>query len=154
VSEGGDGPRKIKVVDRRRFDDSGEPRPDRPAPEPKPESTTPEPPTGSVEQAPATASAKQGSAPDRTTTSPSDPVGSGTATSPMFMELVAALAQQAEMMISGAQGLPAQPAEAQRVIDYLSILETKTRGNLSAEEKQILSNVIFQLRTLYVQQAK
>jgi hypothetical protein len=40
------------------------------------------------------------------------------------------------------------------MIDYLGALESKTRGNLSAEEQQILSNVIFQLRALYVQQTK
>jgi hypothetical protein len=64
---------------------------------------------------------------------------------------VAGLAQQAELLITGAQGLPAQPAEAQRVIEYLTMLESKTNGNLSTEEGQILSNVIFQLRALYVQ---
>ena len=47
--------------------------------------------------------------------------------------------------------MPAQPAEAQRVIEYLSMLEAKTTGNLSSEEQQILSNIIFQLRALYVQ---
>ena len=73
------------------------------------------------------------------------------ASSPLFMDLIAGLAQQAEILLTGAQGMPAQPAEAQRVIDYLSMLETKTKGNLSAEEKQVLSSVVFQLRTLFVQ---
>ena len=70
------------------------------------------------------------------------------------MDLIAGLAQQAEMLMTGAQGMPAQPAEAQRVIEYLTMLESKTSGNLSAEEKQVLSNVIFQLRALYVQSKK
>ena len=56
-----------------------------------------------------------------------------------------------KILITGGQGIPAQPAEAQRVIEYLAMLETKTEGNLSAEEKQILSNVVFQLRTIFVQ---
>jgi hypothetical protein len=33
-------------------------------------------------------------------------------------------------------------------------LESKTRGNLSTEEQQVLSNVVFQLRTLYVQHSR
>jgi hypothetical protein len=37
------------------------------------------------------------------------------------------------------------------MIDYLGILESKTRDNLSAEESQILSNIVFQPRALYVQ---
>ncbi len=72
-------------------------------------------------------------------------------TSPLFMELIAGLAQQAEILLVGGQGIPAQPEEAQRVIEYLATLETKTAGNLSAEEKQVLSGVVFQLRSLYVQ---
>jgi uncharacterized membrane protein YgcG len=72
----------------------------------------------------------------------------------MFLELVGTLAQQAELLLSGAQGLPPQPAQAQRLIDYIGVLETKTRGNLSAEESQILSNVLFQLRSLFVQTRK
>ncbi|TFG36823.1 MAG: DUF1844 domain-containing protein, partial [Candidatus Aminicenantes bacterium] len=67
------------------------------------------------------------------------------------LDLIAGLAQQAEILMTGGRGMPAQPAEAQRVIDYLSMLESKTVGNVSAEEKQLLSNVIFQLRSLYVQ---
>jgi len=80
--------------------------------------------------------------------------GTGTATSPLFLDLIAGLAQQAEILMTGGHGIAAQPAEAQRVIEYLSMLEGKTAGNLSAEEKQLLSNVIFQLRSMYVQQTK
>ncbi len=60
------------------------------------------------------------------------------------------LAQQAALLIEGAEGFPAQPDQARRVIDYLSVLEEKTRGNLSREEEQALAEVVFQLRTLYV----
>ncbi len=154
MSEGGDGPSKIKVVDRRRFDDSGEPRPDRPAPEPKPKPERQDPLTGSVGDGRTAAPDSAGPAPGASATVPGEGSTADAAGSPLFLELVAALAQQAEILITGGQGLPAQPAEAQRVIDYLGVLESKTRGNLSSEEKQILSNVIFQLRTLYVQQAR
>ena len=81
---------------------------------------------------------------------PQEPLSAPT-TSPLFMELVAGLAQQAEVLLTGGHGMTAQPEEAQRVIEYLAMLETKTAGNLSAEEKQVLSGVIFQLRSLLVQ---
>jgi uncharacterized membrane protein YgcG len=87
------------------------------------------------------------------TPDPSTTPGSSPTTSQDFLELVAMLAQQAELMMVGAEGLEAQPAQAQRVIDYLGALEDKTRGNLSQDEEGLLSNLIFQLRTLYVQQA-
>ena len=145
MSEPGEGSRKIKVVDRRRFDESGDLRPDRPQPvrtEPAaapPESAT-EHTTPPAERPPAAAKAPP----------PGEPLSAPT-TSPLFMELVAGLAQQAEVLLTGGHGMTAQPEEARRVIEYLAMLETKTAGNLSAEEKQVLSGVIFQLRSLFVQ---
>jgi hypothetical protein len=68
-----------------------------------------------------------------------------------FLELLTMLAGQAELLLVGAEGLPAQPEEARRLIDYLAVLEEKTRGNLSEEEARVLSSVVFQLRTFYLQ---
>jgi hypothetical protein len=61
------------------------------------------------------------------------------------------LAQQAELMLTGAEGLPPHPEEARRLIDCLGALEAKTRGNLSREESQILTKVLYQLRSSFVQ---
>ena len=145
MSEPGEGSNGIKVVDRRHFDESGELRPDRPVLETKPAL---EPSEQKVEPVPAAPVEQPAAGPAQPT-----PASGGTATtSPLFLDLIAGLAQQAEMLMTGAQGLPAQPAEAQRVIEYLSMLESKTTGNVSTEEQQVLSNVIFQLRALYVQQ--
>ena len=146
MSEPGDGSRKIKVVDKRRFDETGDLRPDRPQPvKSEPAATPPEPAT---EKTPPQA---QEPVPEASPAPPQEPL-SATTTSPLFMELIAGLAQQAEMLLVGGQGIPAQPEESKRVIEYLAMLETKTAGNLSAEEKQVLSGVVFQLRSLYVQQ--
>jgi uncharacterized membrane protein YgcG len=68
-----------------------------------------------------------------------------------FLELVTMLASQAELLMVGAEDFPAQPAEAQRMIDYLGVLEEKTAGNLSKDEATILSTVLYQLRTSFVQ---
>ena len=40
---------------------------------------------------------------------------------------------------------------AQQMIDILSLLEEKTRGNLTAEERQLLEQVLFELRLRYVE---
>ena len=70
---------------------------------------------------------------------------------PLFMERVTMLAGQAELLLVGAEDLPAQPAEAQRLINYLGVLEEKTACNLSAAEATVLSNVLYQLRMFFLQ---
>ena len=47
---------------------------------------------------------------------------------------------------TGRSNLPA----AQQMIDILSLLEEKTRGNLSAEERQLLEQVLYELRLRWV----
>lgn len=47
----------------------------------------------------------------------------------------------------GAADLPA----AAQMIDILSLLEEKTRGNLSAEERQLLERVLYELRLRFIQ---
>ena len=116
---------KIKVVDRRWFTEEGDPRADRPV-SAQPAARTVAPPPPAAQAAP--------------------PV-----TSREFVELVAILAEQAELMITGAEGLPPHPEEARRLIDCLGALEAKTRGNLSPEESQILSNLLYRLRSAFVQ---
>jgi hypothetical protein len=46
---------------------------------------------------------------------------------------------------------PANLPAAQQMIDILALLEEKTRGNLSAEERQVLEQVLYELRMRYVQ---
>jgi len=145
VSETGESPDKIKVVDRRRFTESGELRPDRAAPAPaQPARPSPEPADSGRDEAPA----KPPVTPERPV---EEAPTSAAVTSETFLELVETLAQQTELFLHGAAGLPKQPEQARRLMDYLGVLESKTRGNLSAEESQILSNVIFQLRMRIVQ---
>lgn len=130
---GGPSP-KIKVVDRRRFTEDGVPRPDRP----RAEATTP--PAAAADQVPPTA-ADAGS--ERREAPP--------ATSREFVELVLMLGQQAELMLTGGEGFEPHPDEAKRLIDALGAMEAKTRGNLSREETRILGDVLYQLRSRFVQ---
>jgi hypothetical protein len=52
--------------------------------------------------------------------------------------------------VSGATGERNLPA-AQQMIDILSLLEEKTRGNLTAEERQLLEQILFELRMRFVE---
>ena len=40
---------------------------------------------------------------------------------------------------------------AQQIIDILALLEEKTRGNLTAEERQILEQALYELRLRFVE---
>ena len=43
------------------------------------------------------------------------------------------------------------PAAAQQMIDWLVVLEQKTRGNLTFEESDLLSRALYELRMAYVE---
>ena len=55
--------------------------------------------------------------------------------------------------VSGQTSAANLPA-AQQMIDILSLLETKTRGNLTAEERQLLDQILYELRMRYVEASK
>jgi hypothetical protein len=43
-------------------------------------------------------------------------------------------------------------ALAKQTIDLLALLEEKTRGNLTSDEENILKNILYELRMLYVEE--
>jgi hypothetical protein len=51
--------------------------------------------------------------------------------------------------VTGVRGEPNLPA-AQQMIEILSLLEVKTRGNLTAEERQLLEQILYELRLRFV----
>lgn len=55
--------------------------------------------------------------------------------------------------VSGEKSEANLPA-AQQMIDILALLEAKTRGNLSAEERQLLDQLLYELRLRFVQVSK
>jgi hypothetical protein len=55
--------------------------------------------------------------------------------------------------VSGKTGDVHLPA-AQQMIDILALLEDKTRGNLSAEERQLLEQILFELRMRFAEISK
>jgi len=73
-----------------------------------------------------------------------------------FAELVNLLAMQTMVglgLVAGAGGQPIPPnlEAAKHFIDMLAMLESKTKGNVSTEEKKILDDVLYELRMRYVQ---
>ncbi|HKH74620.1 MAG TPA: DUF1844 domain-containing protein [Vicinamibacterales bacterium] len=52
------------------------------------------------------------------------------------------------------QSSPANLAAAQQIIDILSLLDEKTRGNLTAQERQLLEQLLYELRMRYVEASK
>ena len=135
-------PRPIKVVDRRKFTAEGDPREDSGASRQRADEKN----LGDLgEKTPQTPAAHAADDPI------SPPPSTDIETSPVFLELIAMLVQQSELLLAGAEGLPAQPTEAKRLIDYLGAIEEKTHGNLSAEEARALSAVVFQLRSEFLQ---
>jgi len=80
-----------------------------------------------------------------------------TASSVTFVGFVISLAHTAavhfgDVAAPGDEGpSPANLPAAQQMIDILALLEEKTRGNLTAEERQVLEQVLYELRLRFVQ---
>src|SRR5262245_50917356 len=84
----------------------------------------------------------------------------GEATEVTFVGFVLSLAHTAAFHfgdvpdpVTGEAGTANLPA-AQQIIDILALLEQKTRGNLTAEERQLLEQLLYELRMRYVEASK
>ena len=86
-----------------------------------------------------------------------DPTANPDASAINFVGFVLSLAHTAAVHFgdvpdpfSGAKA-EANLAAAQQMIDILALMEEKTRGNLTAEERQLIEQVLFELRLRYVE---
>ncbi|HMA17367.1 MAG TPA: DUF1844 domain-containing protein [Thermoanaerobaculia bacterium] len=149
MSEGEGKP--IRVVDRRMFTPEGELRPGY---EPE-ESAEPAPQASAPPGQPAAAAPSPPPAEPASPPGPEHEPASGEARSE-FARIVSSLATTAY----SALGLLSDPAAgarhrdlavARQMIDWLAVLEQKTRGNLSFEESDLLSRVLYELRLAYVE---
>ena len=57
------------------------------------------------------------------------------------------------MQAEGAAPVPPDLALAKHLIDTLEVLETKTKGNLDEQESAVLSQVLRELRMIFVEVA-
>ena len=139
---------KVKVSDRRRFTAEGEPLEKTDA-EPVlqasegsstvDETSAPEPPPPESSKADTAAAEGQGA--------PSLPPAS-------FETLVWSLGMQAQLELGFGGQVDQDPPNldvARHSIDMLSVLQEKTKGNLSMEESRLLENTLTELRFRYVQ---
>ena len=106
---------------------------------------------GGAKPAPAAAAAP-GAAPA------GSPADNGNKVNPLFPGLVESLAQQALMFMGGMRdpmtGQVVQDLnQAQTMIDMLSMIEEKTRGNLAVQEAEMLKQVLDEIRTQFVRVA-
>jgi hypothetical protein len=131
------------IKDRRRFDDSGEARPETPR-----------------EQAPAK---PQESKPEAQAAEPrQDEKAQGTSTEQSFPELnfstfVFSLGTSAMYHFGDFPDPVTKKAErnleaAKQTIDILTILKDKTKGNLSEDEERLLESLLYELRMRYVRE--
>lgn len=73
-----------------------------------------------------------------------------------FIELLNLVVMQAlgalgMLVAPGGQRIPAQPELAKYFIDLLQVIDDKTKGNLTVEEKKLLDQALYDLRMRYVE---
>lgn len=152
--DNGEGGRRFKVVDRRRFTPEGEERsgPDIAEDRPHPAQAKPAAPAA----APVSAAAPAAAAPSL----PAEPSGAPAAPDEEdgipFAAFVQSLAQQAMMQMglipwphTGQRDL--QLEQARDTVDILAMLKAKTRGNLSAQEAKLIETALYELRMTWVE---
>ncbi len=78
---------------------------------------------------------------------------------PTFAELINIIVMQAMAALGllqgpGGQRMPADPPTAKHFIDMLELIDQKTKGNLTDEEKSLLDQVLYETRMAFVQIAQ
>lgn len=107
--------------------------------------------SGAGSEQPAAPSAAEHEA--HATSTPGTEAGSGVPVT--FASFVISLGSSS-LMLMGEQLDPQQPAmpvnlpQAKEIIDLLSVLDAKTKGNLSTEEQTVLRDMLYALRMKYV----
>ncbi len=136
----------FKVVDKRRFNEDGEARTGDSA-----ETSAAEP----QKSAPQQAAAAQPQEPPKKPEQEASAQSSQQAYTVDFPSFIISLATQAMMMMgeipNPESNLLSENLEgARQTIDILALLEEKTQGNLTAEERQLMTEVLASLRMSYV----
>lgn len=133
----------IKIIDRRRFTPQGEVRA---GADLRPTAPAMPPPAPAAPRAPAPAPARSAAQPDD-----KEP--------PLRIELMPFVASLASNALGAlgvlpegqGGGMPPNPNVAREYIDIIVMLERKTRGNVTAEESQTLTQMVADLRLHYVE---
>ena len=161
----GEEEKPIRIVDRRMFTPEGDLRPDY-EPEEIPEPPKPPPPPPRPASAPKPAAAAPASAPPGEAPPPPDDSalegepGEREPAEPRtdFASLIRSLATTAYSslgLLPDAAGTRRRDlAVARQMIEWLAVLELKTRGNISFEESDFLAKILYELRLAYVEMTR
>ena len=139
---------EFKVSDRRRFSAEGEPL------DPAEEKQAASPASGSPGQVGMEVPSEISVSPEAAQAEHSD---SSPLPKASFDLLVFSLGMQAQMELSqipAPEELPKPLNLPRHTIDLLSVLQQKTKGNLTLEESRLLGNTLTELRFRYVQRVK
>jgi len=134
----------LKVTDKRRFTQEGEAKEG-------------EAPT-SEEQAQTESS--QGTREDSSQATHREATGRGEPPPPLdFSTLILSMANTALFQLGLVKTSESEPVEkdirgAGQTIDLIALLEEKTRGNLTEQEKRLITEILFQLRMAFVEASK
>ena len=156
--------KSLKVTDRRMFTPDGELREEFSHLREVPAEAAPQAPAGEREAGadlepavPEPAGPPPSGPPPAAAVPPEDPAaGEGRRpAAPGFFDLVGLLAEPATHYMREARSAPPQAASqslalARLHIDLLAVLKDKTEGNLAPEEKAMLDDVVYQLRSGFV----
>jgi hypothetical protein len=146
-------PKAFKVEDRRRFSAEGELKPEQPGASPR----SAEPPPSADPRA-AEAAGMTDTRPNFTAGAARDSHGH-TAGELTFATFIVGLSTQAlvhlgEIPEPHSGQLEGDLLAAEQVIDIIAMLHDKTRGNLDADEAQLIETILFELRMKYVERAR
>jgi hypothetical protein len=138
--EESDRPGEFKVTDKRRFTTEGQAKEE-------PEVLEKETPTEEARQEPSTEETRTGS-------------GRAEAPRPLdFSTFIISLANTALfqlgfLKVSESEEVQRDLPAARQTIDIIALLEEKTRGNLTDQEKKIITETLYQLRMAFVEASK
>lgn len=150
MAEEKDSASDFKVVDRRTFSDDGTrregARPEEMGSEARPIRRLTDPPTDAAVRLPTDSASSPHEAEH-----PAYEEGAAN-----FEMLVSYLSTTAMFQLGALPGpagerIPADLPNARRTIDLLEVLEEKTRGNLSPNETQLLQDILYELRLIFVE---
>jgi hypothetical protein len=152
----GDDEKPIRIVDRRMFTPDGDPRPgfqpdeapEAPARTTEAAPAAPPPPPPRAQEPEPPAEPEETAAGEEPPAEPREP-GSDFAS---LVRSLATTAYSALGLIPDPSGSRRRDVEiARQMIDWLAVLEQKTRGNISFEESDFLARVLYELRLAYVE---
>jgi Domain of unknown function (DUF1844) len=146
-------PKAFKVEDRRRFSAEGEPKPEQAPEQPSRAEPPPAPAPHAADTPP-----RIDTGPNFTTGGPRDRQG-GAAGELTFATFMVGLSTQALVHLGEIPEPHSGKVEgdlraAEQVIDIIAMLSEKTRGNLDADEAQLIETILFELRMKYVERAR